>query len=84
MAWATNAQILLNICLLFMGEKFCYDVILGAFKVLDAPLPAHLAGKPFARLVEWLYRTSGFLLIGARAEAYCRPVRLARASNAQP
>lgn len=28
-------------------------------------LPEHLAGLPFCDLVEWLYRTSNFVLIGA-------------------
>ena len=37
-----------------------------AFKVFDAVLPRHLAGVPFCDAVEWLYRTSGFVLIGAR------------------
>ena len=36
-----------------------------AWKVLDAPLPPHLASTPFVHLAEWLYRTSGFLLIGS-------------------
>jgi hypothetical protein len=33
-------------------------------KVFDARLPEHLVGVPFADLVEWLYRTSNFVLIG--------------------
>lgn len=39
-----------------------------AFKVFDAPLPDHLAGLPFCELVEWLYRSSNFVLIGARPQ----------------
>lgn len=35
-----------------------------AFKVFDAQLPRHLADVPFSDLVEWLYRTSNFVLIG--------------------
>lgn len=35
-----------------------------AFKVFDAQLPRHLANIPFGDLVEWLYRTSNFVLIG--------------------
>ncbi|BDA48910.1 probable potassium channel subfamily T member 2 at N-terminal half [Coccomyxa sp. Obi] len=38
-----------------------------AFKVFDTLLPEHLAGRPFCDLVEWLYRTSNFVLIGVMA-----------------
>ena len=34
-------------------------------QVFDTVLPEHLAGRPFCDLVEWLYRTSNFVLIGA-------------------
>ncbi|EIE18822.1 hypothetical protein COCSUDRAFT_59753 [Coccomyxa subellipsoidea C-169] len=38
-----------------------------AFKVFDTVLPEHLAGLPFCELVEWLYRTANFVLIGVMA-----------------
>lgn len=56
-----------------MNKECCSHLVPGAFKVLDAPLPAHLAGIPFARLVEWLYRTSGFLLIGVIRDMPWKP-----------
>ena len=49
------------------GRRWLRAYINGcAFKVFDAVLPRHLAGVPFCDAVEWLYRTSGFVLIGAR------------------
>lgn len=35
-----------------------------AFKVFDSRLSASLAKVPFAEAAEWLYRTSGFVLMG--------------------
>ncbi len=49
------------------GRRWLRAYINGcAFKVFDAVLPRHLGGVPFCDAVEWLYRTSGFVLIGAR------------------
>ena len=49
------------------GRRWLRAYINGcAFKVFDAVLPRHLAGVPFCDAVEWLYRTSGLVLIGAR------------------
>jgi hypothetical protein len=48
------------------GRRWLRAYINGcAFKVFDAVLPLHLVGVPFCNVVEWLYRTSGFVLIGA-------------------
>ena len=48
------------------GRRWLRAYINGcAFKVFDAVLPRHLGGVPFCDAVEWLYRTSGFVLIGA-------------------
>ena len=33
--------------------------------MFDTVLPERLAGLPFCELVEWLYRTANFVLIGA-------------------
>ena len=47
------------------GRRWLRAYINGCgFKVFDATLPRHLAGVPFCNVVEWLYRTSGFVLIG--------------------
>lgn len=35
-----------------------------AFKVFDSKLSRSLAKIPFAEAAEWLYRTSGFVLMG--------------------
>ena len=49
------------------GRRWLRAYINGCgFKVFDATLPLHLADVPFCNVVEWLYRTSGFVLIGAR------------------
>lgn len=48
------------------GRRWLRAYINGCgFKVFDATLPRQLAGIPFCDVVEWLYRTSGFVLIGA-------------------
>ena len=48
------------------GRRWLRSYLNGcAFKLFDAPLPAHLAGLPFTAACEWLYRTSGCVLIGA-------------------
>ena len=48
------------------GRRWLRSYLNGcAFKLFDAPLPAHLAGLPFTTACEWLYRTSGCVLIGA-------------------
>lgn len=47
------------------GRRWLRAYINGcAFKVFDTVLPLHLAGVPFCDVVEWLYRTSGFVLVG--------------------
>ena len=49
------------------GRRWLRSYLNGcAFKIFDAPLPAHLAGLPFTAACEWLYRTAGCMLIGAR------------------
>lgn len=35
------------------------------FRLVDAPISANLQGVEFLAASEWLYRTSGVLLIGA-------------------
>ncbi len=49
------------------GRRWLRSYLNGcAFKIFDAPLPGHLAGLPFTSACEWLYRTTGCVLIGAR------------------
>lgn len=48
------------------GRRWLRNYLNGcAFKVFDSPLNPSLAKVPFAEAAEWLYRTSGFVLMGA-------------------
>ncbi|KAK9826205.1 hypothetical protein WJX81_007538 [Elliptochloris bilobata] len=50
------------------GRRWLRNYLNGcAFKIFEAPLPAHLAGLPFTAACEWMYRTSGCVLIGMRS-----------------
>ena len=65
------------------GRRWLRSYLNGcAFKIFDAPLPGHLAGLPFTSACEWLYRTTGCVLIGARLTRRLRgPASLARRSS---
>lgn len=55
------------------GRRWLRNYLNGcAFKVFDSPLSPSLAKVPFAEAAEWLYRTSGFVLMGERFFRFLR------------
>lgn len=49
------------------GRRWLRNYLNGcAFKVFDSVLSPSLAKVPFAEAAEWLYRTSGFVLMGTQ------------------